>query len=280
MTEPDTLPVALTIAGSDSGGGAGIQADLNTFRALGAFGTTAVTCVTAQNPNGVVGVEALSPEMVRSQIKAVCEGYPVAAAKTGMLYSEPIIHAVVAAVTEFEITNLVVDPVMVATSGSKLLREDAIRALCDELLPHALVVTPNADEAEILCGHAVRTVDDLRAAAREISEKWGIACIAKGGHVDISDSRVQISDSTGHQASTGTGQVLDVLYADGELHESWGDRIDAHETHGTGCTFAAAVTALLARGRPLPETFHGAKQFVANALRGSRPAGQHWPLNW
>ncbi len=301
MTEADPLPVALTIAGSDSGGGAGIQADLSTFRALGTFGTSAITCLTAQNPDGVLGVEAVAPEMVALQIKAVREGYPIAAAKTGMLYSAPIIRAVVAAVSEFGIRNLVVDPVMVATSGSKLLRDDAIQALCDELLPRALVVTPNADEAEILCGHPVTTPDELRAAAREIAGKWGIACAAKGGHLSNAEcgmrnppkglrplrrAGAESWEARGKQGTsrgtgqTGSAEVLDVLCVDGELHEFAGSRVDAAETHGTGCTFSAAMTALLARGLPLVEACRGAKEFVGRALAQSRPVGTHSPLNW
>lgn len=260
-TSSRKIPVALTIAGSDSGGGAGIQTDLKTFMASTVFGTSAITCVTAQNPDGVSGVEAVSPEMVQLQIKAVAEGFPVSATKTGMLYSADIIRAVAEMVREQSLGMLVVDPVMVATSGSKLLRDDAVKALCSELIPLSDVVTPNLPEAEVLSGHKITTKDDLIAAAKEIGDTFGVACIAKGGHLDI-----------------GSNEVFDVLYANGEITVIASPLIAAKETHGTGCTFAAAVTAGLALGEDLATAFKKAKRFVANALVNAWQAGKHYPL--
>ena len=180
---PETLErkAVLTIAGSDSGGGAGIQADLLTFAALGVFGTSALTCVTAQNPRGVTGVAALDPDLVARQIAAVCDAFPVEAAKTGMLYSAPIIHAVAAAASRIPI--LVVDPVMVAASGAQLLEPEAVDTLCGELIPQARVITPNLDEAKILCGHPIASVGQMREAARELSERFEVGVVIKGGHL-------------------------------------------------------------------------------------------------
>ena len=164
----DETPAVLTIAGSDSGGGAGLQADLKVFHALGCFGTTAITCVTAQNPDEVRGVEPVSPAMVAEQVRTVCAGFPIRVAKTGMLYSAEIIEAVADVVDECEIPLLVVDPVMVSTSGARLLREDAIAALLRRLIPKARVITPNLPEAEVLVGHTLESLDALQAAAEEI----------------------------------------------------------------------------------------------------------------
>ena len=260
-----TMPVALTIAGSDSGGGAGIQADLKTFSALDVFGTSAITCVTAQNPDEVRGVEAVDPKMVALQVETVCAGFPVGAAKTGMLYSAEIIRAVAGAVESCGLDKLVVDPVMVSTSGARLLREDAVVALRDELIPRALVLTPNLPEAEILCGHAITTLGELRAAAQELSETFGTACALKGGHLDDPET---------------SGRVVDVLSTGGEAIAMEAPRVDGRETHGTGCTFAAAVTALLARGEPLADAVAGAQRFVGAALAGACRVGTHYPLAW
>jgi len=257
-----SMPVAMTIAGSDSGGGAGIQADLKTFCRLGVFGTTAITCITAQNPDSVAGVAALDPEMVALQIRTVCEGFPVAAAKTGMLYSADIIRTVADTIAECGLTALVVDPVMVATSGAKLLRDDAIDALRSLLLPRATVVTPNLPEAELLTGTPIDSVDALKAAAEAIAGEFGVACVAKGGHLRV----------------PGSGDVTDILYADGVLHEFRMPRVAADETHGTGCTFSAAVTALLALGHSLADAVNGAQAFVADALAHAPRVGDHRPL--
>lgn len=254
-------PVTLTIAGSDSGGGAGIQADLKTFAALSCFGTTAITCVTAQNPEGVSAIQAIDPEIVVQQIRMVCDGFPVAAAKTGMLYSSEIIRAVAAADVRQGIPVLVVDPVMVASSGARLLKADAIDAFCRDLLPQARVITPNLHEAEILCGRPITSVDDLREAARAIGERFDVACVAKGGHL-------------------GGDEVFDVLFDEGEETVFRGPRIAAVESHGCGCAFSAALTAWLARGELLSEAVGKAKDFVVGALEHALVAGRHRPLRF
>jgi len=256
------LPAALTIAGSDSGGGAGIQADLKTFTALGVHGTTALTCVTAQNPGAVTAVEAVAPELVAAQVRAVCAAFPIGAVKTGMLYSSAIIETVCDVLRELNLAPLVVDPVMVATSGARLLQDDAVDVLRRRLLPLAAVVTPNAPEAEILCGRPVAGIDDLKLAARDIAGRFGVACVAKGGHL----------------VEAGGDLAVDILCQDGVIDVIEGERVPAAETHGTGCTFSAALAALLAHGMALREAVRGAKRFVSDALAGARPVGRRHPL--
>jgi len=257
------MPVALTVAGSDSGGGAGIQADLKTFEALGVFGASALTCVTAQNPRGVAGIAPLTPDLVARQIAAVREAFPVRAAKTGMLYSKAIILAVVRAFEGPAAPPLVVDPVMIAASGARLLREDAIAALRDRLLPRAAVLTPNVPEAELLRGRPIRDAEDAFAAAMELRDRFGTSVLLKGGHLE-------------------TG---------GRVRDWWAPRRGAPvvfehrrrtncETHGCGCTLSAALTAFLARGRSPGEAARRAGDFVAAALAAARPAGPHRPLNF
>jgi hydroxymethylpyrimidine kinase/phosphomethylpyrimidine kinase len=253
-------PVVLTIAGSDSGGGAGIQADLKTFEALGVFGTSAVTCLTAQNPDGVRGVQAATPAMVESQIRAVCDGFPVRAAKTGMLYDARIVRAVARAVRAARIPNLVVDPVMVATSGARLLKDDAVDALKHALLPLATLVTPNLDEAAVLTGRSVRTRREMERAARTLGDAYGTAVVVKGGHLRRG--------------------LVNVLYGNGRLTQFSLERVRAAETHGTGCTFSAAVAARLALGDVMESAVRAAGSFVAAALAGARPAGAHAPLGF
>lgn len=253
------MPVVMTIAGSDSGGGAGIQADLKTFHALGVFGTSAITCVTAQNPDAVTGIESIAPGMVLLQVDAICDGFPVSATKTGMLYSREIIEAVSDAVSRRSLPNLVVDPVMVATSKAKLLKDDAIEAVLANLIPLAKVVTPNLPEAEVISGEQIGSIEQLKNAARKISGEYGVACVLKGGHLDSDES-------------------IDVLCCDEEIHEWSSPWIDAEETHGTGCTFAAAVTSYLALGESLPVAVERAKAFVSDALSNTVNAGAHSPL--
>lgn len=255
------IPTILTIAGSDSGGGAGLQADLKTIQALGGYGTCAITCVTAQSPDEVTGIAELTPDMVVRQIETVCRGFPVAAAKTGMLYSAEIIRAVAAADLQEGIPVLVVDPVMVAASGARLLRDDAVSALCEELIPHARVITPNMAEAEILCGQALASVEDLQRAARSIGERFDVACVVKGGHLNGLE-------------------VVDVLYDGGEEHVFSSSRVLASSTHGAGCAFSAALTTLLARGELLPEAVRQARDYVIAALRAAESVGRHHPLNF
>jgi hydroxymethylpyrimidine/phosphomethylpyrimidine kinase len=255
------IPVVLTIAGSDSGGGAGIQADLKTFSALKTFGASAITCVTAQNPSEVTGIQALESDLVLKQIKAVCDSFPVRVAKTGMLYSADIIRVVAAEDIREGIPILVVDPVMVAASGARLLKADAIDALCNDLLPIARVVTPNLHEAEILCGHSISNMDELREAAREIGDRFDIACVAKGGHL-------------------GGPEIADVLYDEGEEHIFTAPRVQAAQTHGAGCAFSAALTAYLARRELMHEAVRKAKIYVHESLARSVDIGRHQPLNF
>jgi hydroxymethylpyrimidine kinase/phosphomethylpyrimidine kinase len=255
------VPVALTIAGSDSGGGAGIQADLLTFAAFEVFGTCALTCVTAQNPREVTGIEPLSPEFVAQQVKTVCDAFPVAAAKTGMLFSAPIIRAVAAADVQQGIPILVVDPVMVAASGARLLEPEAIEVLCSDLLPQARVITPNLDEARILCGHIIETVEQMREAAREIGDRYDVACVIKGGHL-------------------AGGDITDVLYDEGQEMVMTSPRLPDAETHGAGCAFSAAITAGLAQGRLLDDAVARARAFVRQAMEAARLTGVHRPLHF
>jgi len=254
-------PVALTIAGSDSGGGAGIQADLMTFSALGAHGTSAITCLTAQNPDGVRGIQACQPGLVRAQIEAVLEGLPPTAAKTGMLYSSAIIRAV-AGVLSGKGIPLVVDPVMVATSGARLLQPEAVRALTHELFPLAVLITPNLDEANLLVGRSLENVKDLRGAACDLQSRFGCAVLLKGGHL------------------RGQREAVDVFF-DGQkellLRAPFVRNVS---THGTGCTYSAAITAGLARGWTLSRAVVRAKEFITEAITRSVIFGRHSVLNW
>ncbi len=258
-------PVILTIAGSDSSGGAGIQADLKTFAALGAYGTTAVTCITAQNPRTLHGMQPVDAPLIAQQIRAVCEAYPIAAVKTGMLYSTEIIRTVAQEIIAQGLAVVVVDPVMVASSGARLLQSDAVEALCRELLPIARVITPNLHECEILCGRTISSVEELREAARDICEKFDVACVAKGGHLGNDDEN-----------------VIDVLFDEGEEFLFKGKRILAAESHGAGCAFSAALTAFLGKGLFLSEAVQRAKHYVSHAMRHSVEIGHHRPLkfNW
>src|SRR5918993_1072501 len=220
---------ALTIAGSDSGGGAGIQADLKTFAAHGVYGTSAITALTAQNTLGVSAVHAVPAEFVTAQIEAVAEDLGCDAVKTGMLATAAIVEAVVAAIEELELPNLVVDPVMVAKGGDRLLDEDAVHAVRTALLRHARVVTPNIPEAEELAEMSIRNVADMSEAARRIRKFGPAAVLVKGGHL--------------------TGDTItDLLMDDAGVIEMSGPRVSGRHTHGTGCTLAAAIAARLARG--------------------------------
>jgi hydroxymethylpyrimidine/phosphomethylpyrimidine kinase len=252
--------VALTVAGSDSGGGAGIQADLNTFRAHGVFGTSAITCVTAQNPGCVSAVQSIEPRVVAEQMDRVFEAFPIRGAKTGMLYDAAIIKAVADGFARRKFRALVVDPVMVATSGARLLRKDAITALTTKLLPRAAVVTPNLAEVEVLSQRSVRTVDDLRRAARALAERFGVPFLVKGGHLP------------------GAERAVDVLYDGRTFHEFSGPLVRNANPHGAGCTFSAAIAANLALGRSLVESIRRAKAFVTRAIRDSIRIGNHRAL--
>jgi hydroxymethylpyrimidine/phosphomethylpyrimidine kinase len=259
------LARALTIAGSDSGGGAGIQADLKTFTVFGVYGMTAVTALTAQNTCGVTGIHAVPAAFVRAQIDAVVTDIGVDATKTGMLVSAEIITAVAQAVRDHAIAPLVVDPVMVAQSGAALLEPTARAALLAELLPLATLVTPNVPEAEALTEMVVRTVADMREAARRLLIRGAHACLVKGGHLGGDDAVDVFDDGRNPQ----------------ELRVA---RLPTRHTHGTGCQLSAAITANLARGVPLPEAVERAKRFITVAIhhglalgKGAGPAN---PLAW
>lgn len=247
-------PRALTIAGSDSGGGAGIQADLKTFTALGVFGTTAITAVTVQNTNGVSGYEELSPETVAEQIRAVATDIGVDAAKTGMLASAAIVGAVADAIAETGVPNLVVDPVSVSKHGHPLLTQDAVEALRDRILPLATLVTPNLPEAAGLAGFTVESRDEMRKAAEAILGFGPGAVLVKGGHLE--------------------GGRADDLFVDAG-GERWieGARIYTPNTHGTGCVLSAAIAAYLARGEELIDAVRRGKGFVTEAIRHALAIG-------
>jgi len=252
---------ALTIAGSDSGAGAGIQADLKTFAAHGVYGTSAITAVTAQNTRGVTMFEALSPALVTAQIDAVVTDIGADAAKTGMLANAAIVAAVAAAVAKYRIPFLVVDPVMVAKSGDRLVDDEAIQALKQQLLPRAFVVTPNIPEAEALAGLTIRTDADRLDAARRIAAFGPAAVIIKGGHF-------------------GDGDIVDLLLEGSEQREFRQPRVPGRHTHGTGCTFSAALAAQLALGRSLREAIPLAQQYVAGAIGRAPGVGEgHGPMN-
>jgi hydroxymethylpyrimidine/phosphomethylpyrimidine kinase len=252
---------ALTIAGSDSGGGAGIQADLKTFGALGVFGTSAITAVTAQNTVGVTRIQEIDPEVVAAQIDAVAEDIGVDAAKTGMLVTHAIIEAVADAVRRHRIPNLVVDPVMVAKSGARLLRDDAVAALKTQLLPLAEIITPNLSEAEALATHRISDAETMREAARRIHALGPRHVVIKGGHAD-------------------SPNVVDLYYDGKDFQELKAERVQTRATHGTGCTFAAAITAYLAHGLPPLDAVARAKEFLTAALRAAPSIGRGTgPLN-
>jgi hydroxymethylpyrimidine/phosphomethylpyrimidine kinase len=266
MTDRPPRPRVLTIAGSDSGGGAGIQADLKTFSALGVFGMTALTAVTVQNTKGVSGYEELPASLVADQIRAVAGDIGVDAAKTGMLASAPIVEAVAEAVDEMRIPNLVVDPVFVSKHGHPLLAEAAVEALRRSIVPLATIVTPNLPEAAGLSGSTVTTREDMRRAAETILGLGAGAVLVKGGHLE--------------------GPEATDLFADGRT-ETWigAERIDTPHTHGTGCTLSAAIAAHLARGASLIDAVRAGKSFVTESIRhalelgeGIGPVDQLWSI--
>lgn len=256
-----TIPIALTIAGSDSGGGAGIQADLKTFQAFGTFGTSVIAALTAQNTLGVHGVQSVPPAFVRAQLDAVASDLRPAALKTGMLATADIIEAVAAGIRAHGLRPLVVDPVMVATSGDRLLDAGAERALMERLLPLAALVTPNLDEAAILVGARVTTVADMERAARVLVERGATAALVKGGHLQ-------------------GDEVVDVLFDGAALAQWRRRRIAGHGGHGTGCTLSAAIAAGLAHGRTLHSAVEDALDFVHRAIaQGPSLGSGNGPLN-
>jgi hydroxymethylpyrimidine/phosphomethylpyrimidine kinase len=254
------IPRVLIIAGSDSGGGAGIQADLKTVSALGAFGMTAITALTAQNTTGVYGVLEIEPKFVVGQIEACVSDIGCDAVKTGMLASTAIIDAVAAAISDRRLAPLVVDPVMIAKSGAPLLNPDAVEALKTKLLPLATVVTPNLHEAGALTGREIKTLEQMREAARAIRELGPENVVIKGGHLEST--------------------AADVLYDGHEFTEFRAERIDTKNTHGTGCIFASAIAASLAQKKTVRESVTAAKDFVTAAIRASLAIGKGYgPAN-
>ena len=253
--------VVLTIAGSDSGAGAGIQADLKTFAALGVYGVSVITAITAQNTVGVRAVQEINPDVIAAQLDALAEDFQIAALKTGMLSSAAIIETVAAGLRRHALRPLVVDPVMIAKSGDRLLREDAVETLRGTLLPLAHVVTPNIPEAEVLTGRTIRTHADRLAVGRAIIELGAHAVVIKGGHSD-------------------EDPIVDLLI-DGEgVHEFRAARIATQSTHGTGCTFSAAIAAGLGRGADLVTAVGDAREYLSRALAQAPGLGHgHGPLN-
>jgi len=266
-----TLPVMLTIAGSDSGGGAGIQADLKTFAALGTYGASALTAITAQNPEEVTAIQPVDPKVVEAQVRAVGSHFAIGAVKTGMLFSEAVIEAVAGAYADLkpapdapgdpERPPLVVDPVMVATSGATLLNDDAIGALESRILPLATVVTPNMAEAAILARCEVSGEAHLAEAARAIHERFGVPALVKGGHLADSED------------------VVDCLFDGKEIHTYRDSFILGVNTHGTGCTLSAALAVYLMRGLPLPDAVTMARAYLRQTLANALPVGGIVGLN-
>lgn len=259
-----SVPKALTIAGSDSGGGAGIQADIKTFQELGAFGMSAITAVTIQNTLGVDGVYPLPAAAVAGQIHAVGTDLGPDAVKTGMLFSADIIEAVADQIETFGWNRVVVDPVMIAKGGAELLRDEAVEALTRRLLPLALIVTPNIPEAEVLAGRPIASMEERREAAKTIAEFGVKMVVIKGGHDPASD------------------EAIDLLYDGESFTEIARPRIATKHTHGTGCTFSAAIAAELAKGASPGEAVHTARDYIQAAIEealgiggGSGPTN-HW----
>lgn len=254
------IKTVLTIAGSDSGGGAGIQADLKTFAALGVYGMSAITAVTAQNTLGVFGVQDMPADFVGTQIDATISDIGADAVKIGMLSNMDIIELVASKIKEYGIKNVVVDPVMVAKGGDKLLRDDAVDSLRRILVPLSTVLTPNIPEASVLVGHDVKNVEDARAAASAIVNMGARAVVVKGGHFD--------------------GDAIDVLFDGNVFLELTAARIKTRNTHGTGCTFSSAIAAGLAKGLGIHESVSKAKDYVTKAIADSLGIGKgHGPLN-
>jgi hydroxymethylpyrimidine/phosphomethylpyrimidine kinase len=257
------VKLALTIAGSDSGGGAGLQADLKTFHQFGVFGTCVVTAVTAQNTGGVAEWEPVPLSLVVHQLDMVAQDLPPHAVKSGMLATGPIVEAVAAGITRYRLANYVLDPVLVSTSGTRLLSEDAVGLVARRLLPLATLVTPNLEEAGVLVQHPVRSVEEMISAAQALVARGARAALVTGGHLD--------GDT-----------IVDVLVADGAVHRLTHPRVPGSSTHGTGCTLSAAVAAGLAHGRPLVEAVEQAVDYVVRAIAaapGLGRSGGHGPLN-
>lgn len=255
-----SIPRALTVAGSDSGGGAGIQADLKTFTVRKVYGMSAITAITAQNTMGVEGIHPIPLDMIGKQIEMVIEDIGVDAVKTGMLGTSEIIELVAGKLKQYHAPNIVVDPVMVAKGGAKLLQDNAVKSLITHLLPLATIVTPNIPEAEVITGSSIKNMDDMTQAAKEIVAMGSKAVIVKGGHLE--------------------GEPLDLLFDGIEFTTFKGTRVQTRHTHGTGCTFAACITAELAKGKGLLDSIHTAKAFISAAITKELGLGRgHGPTN-
>jgi hydroxymethylpyrimidine kinase/phosphomethylpyrimidine kinase len=255
-------PIALTIAGSDSGGGAGLQADLKTFAARGVFGTCAITCVTAQSPGRITEWQPLDVRLVRRQIETVLADLPVIAAKTGMLGSEAIVKTVSDIMARNRTIQWVVDPVLIASSGRNLMTAAAARRMQSTLIPLATVVTPNLPEAEYLSGRPIRGLDDMLEVAQLLSTRWGVACLLKGGHL------------------VDTKKVTDVLWQ-GKQHKTMSSpRIGTLDLHGTGCTLSAGITAQLAKGQVLLTAIKAAQGYIRQAIKSPVAIGRFHALGW
>lgn len=257
-------PTALTIAGSDSSGGAGIQADLKTFSALGVYGMSAITSITAQNTQGVRGIQAISPEILQSQLEAVFEDSMIDAVKTGMLHNREAVEVIVDTLDRFSPRHLVVDPVMISTSGSKLIEDNAIEAVINLLFTRSSVITPNIDEAEFLTGYSIRSVKEMERGARKLIDMGCNAVLMKGGHLE------------------GT-EMIDMLFISGEKPFRFcSGKIQTNNTHGTGCTFSSAIASFLALGFKLPEAVKLAKEYISKALEAGADTfvgHGHGPVN-
>ncbi|MFW6456838.1 MAG: bifunctional hydroxymethylpyrimidine kinase/phosphomethylpyrimidine kinase [Planctomycetota bacterium] len=253
-------PKILTIAGSDSGGGAGIQADLKTITVLGGYGMSAITALTAQNTDEVLGIHASPPDFVRLQIDAVADDIGIDSAKTGMLHNAPIIVAVAEAISYHNIPNLVVDPVMIAKGGARLLEKEAEQMLCERLLPCATILTPNLPEAASICNHPVQTLQEMRDAAREIHYMGPTTVLIKGGHLE--------------------GDPVDLFYDGSSFHELEFRRINTTNTHGTGCTYSAAIATYLGRGMDVIDAVHSARSAIQTGIENALSLGKgHGPLD-
>ncbi|KGX84983.1 bifunctional hydroxymethylpyrimidine kinase/phosphomethylpyrimidine kinase [Pontibacillus litoralis] len=252
---------ALTIAGSDSGGGAGIQADLKTFQELGAYGMSVITAITAQNTTGVHGVYPVQKQGIKDQLDAIGKDLPPQALKTGMLGSAEVIETIAEKIAHYQWPHVVVDPVMVAKGGAKLLQADAVQAIMDHLLPVATVVTPNIPEAEVLANMSITSLEDRKRAAEQIASYGVEVVIIKGGHDD-------------------SATAIDLIYTNGQFEQLEGKRYSTNNTHGTGCTFSAAITAQLAKGSSITEAVKVAKQFIELAIKEDLHIGSgHGPTN-
>lgn len=260
------MKTALSIAGSDCSGGAGIQADIKTMTMNGVYAMSAITALTAQNTTGVTGISEVTPEFLALQLDSIFTDIRPDAVKIGMVASSDLIKVIASKLKEYGAENIVVDPVMVATSGSALIKNDAVETMVKELLPISALVTPNIPEAEILSGMVIKIEEEMLAAAKKIGDDYGCAVLLKGGH--------SINDAN------------DLLYADGEFKWFYGKRIDNSNTHGTGCTLSSAIASNLAKGYPLDEAVKRAKEYISGALeamldlgKGSGPMKHNFDLS-